>query len=79
MSGQALLQEHLLLTGIAPHTERGQVHCQVVLLGLQMLNETTYLLWQMGCAGAQDYQKMEQGKSNSVCLNGGNREKLTCA
>lgn len=31
---QPLLQEHLLLTGVTPHPERGQVHRQVVLFHL---------------------------------------------
>lgn len=35
MSRQPLLQKHLLLTGVAPHPERGQVHCQVVVFGLE--------------------------------------------
>lgn len=32
---QPLLQEHFLLTGVTPHPERGQVHCQVVLFCLE--------------------------------------------
>lgn len=31
---QPLLQEHLLLTGVTPHPQCGQVYCQVVLFGL---------------------------------------------
>lgn len=33
---QPLVQEHLLLTSITPDAERGQIHRQVVLFGLQI-------------------------------------------
>lgn len=32
--GRPVLQKHLPLTDVAPDPERGQVHCQVVLLSL---------------------------------------------
>lgn len=34
MRREPRLGEHLLLAGVAPHPERGQVHGQVVLLSL---------------------------------------------
>lgn len=36
MRCQPLVQEHLLLTGITPDPESGQIHCQVVLFGLEI-------------------------------------------
>lgn len=35
MNCQALFQEDFMLTSVAPHPERGQVHSQVVLFHLQ--------------------------------------------
>lgn len=33
---QPLVQEHLLLTGVTPDPKSGQIHCQVVLFGLEI-------------------------------------------
>lgn len=51
MGCQPLLQEHLPLTGIAPHSECGQVHSQVVLFCLKgKIQNKWRILWPSRCS-----------------------------
>lgn len=54
MGCQPLLQEHLLLAGVAPHPERVQVHRQVMLFCLEgkIQNEAVNTLAQQVPAAA---------------------------